>query len=178
MKNKFLQLQKISLMGYMGSGKSLVGKTLTQEFLPDFIYYDLDQEIERNENRSIPELFITMGEIYFRKIERQILEEILHKPESIILSLGGGTPAYYDNISSIVSKSIGVFLQTSPKILLERLTTEAKKRPLLPENLSEEWIGNHLFERLFYYSQADMSVKTDAKSSVRIAEEIFQKLCL
>ena len=82
----------ISLLGYMGSGKSHISKNLSKKI--NFKLIDLDQQISDEHQQTIPEIFEKKGEIYFRKEEKRILEELLNSDENLILSLGGGTPVY------------------------------------------------------------------------------------
>ena len=163
----------ISLIGYMGSGKSHISKVLSKNMNLKLI--DLDKVIILRNNMSIAEIFEKRGEIYFRKQERAILEEILNSETDCILSLGGGTPAYYDNISLINDKSLSVYLRTSVKTLTERLLKQKQKRPLISKISDEqlpEFVGQHLFERQQFYSQAKFTVVTDLKTPEEIALEI------
>ncbi|WP_226064169.1 shikimate kinase [Kaistella polysaccharea] len=163
----------ISLIGYMGSGKSHISKVLSKNMNLKLI--DLDKVINLRNNMSIAEIFEKRGEIYFRKQERAILEEILNSETECILSLGGGTPAYYDNISLINDKSSSVYLRTSVKTLTERLLKQKQKRPLISKISDEqlpEFVGQHLFERQQFYSQSKFTVVTDLKTPEEIALEI------
>ena len=163
----------ISLIGYMGSGKSHISKVLSQKLHLKLI--DLDKEISLKNNLSIPEIFKQKGEIYFRKQERALLEEVLATSENCILSLGGGTPAYYNNMELITNSSESIFLRTSVKTLTERLLKQKQKRPLIALQKDEdlpEFIAKHLFERNFYYSQAKFTIDTDGKGPEQIADEI------
>ena len=163
----------ISLIGYMGSGKSHISKLLTQKL--QFKLIDLDKEISLKNKLSISEIFEKKGEIYFRKQERLMLEDVLATRENSVLSLGGGTPAYYDNMEFINTHSQSVFLRTSVKTLAERLLKQKQKRPLIAAQTDEglpEFIAKHLFERNYYYSQAKFTVDTDGKDPADIADEI------
>ncbi|CAD7800922.1 Shikimate kinase [Chryseobacterium aquaeductus] len=169
----------ISLVGYMGSGKSHISKILSDKI--NFKLIDLDREISRRNKLTIPEIFEKRGEIYFRKLEREILEEILATEENIVLSLGGGTPVYYNNMEIINHNSKSVFLRTSINILIERISKQKEKRPLIAhisdENLPE-FIAKHLFERNEFYSKAQFSISTDSKDPEEIMNEIIEKLYL
>jgi shikimate kinase len=164
-------------MGYMGSGKTLVSKELN--ILNNFKIFDLDTEISKQNNRSITEIFKEKGEIFFRKTEKEVLEKILSSEKNIILSLGGGTPCYYNNIDSINEKTISVFLKTNVKTLAQRLSSEKDKRPLI-QNISNEdlpeFIAKHLFERNPFYNQAKITINTDNLSTKEIAEEILSQI--
>lgn len=158
----------------MGSGKTLVSKELS--VLNNFKIFDLDTEISKQNNRSITEIFKEKGEFFFRKTEKEVLEKILSTEKNIILSLGGGTPCYYNNIDSINEKTISVFLKTNVKTLAQRLSSEKDKRPLI-QNISNEdlpeFIAKHLFERNPFYNQAKITINTDNLSAIEIAEEIL-----
>jgi shikimate kinase len=172
-------MKKIILVGYMGSGKSTIGKLLADKI--NFSSYDLDSRIEKDENLSISEIFEQKGELYFRKLERQVFESILDKNQNIVLSLGGGTPCYYNNHELLNSENvISIYLKASIETLFERLKTEKLTRPLL-SNLDEkekkEFIAKHLFERSFFYNHANYSISVDAKSPEMIVAEI-EKLLL
>ena len=161
----------------MGSGKTLVSKELN--ILNNFKIFDLDTEISKQNNRSITEIFKEKGEIFFRKTEKEVLEKILSSEKNIILSLGGGTPCYYNNIDSINEKTISVFLKTNVKTLAQRLSSEKDKRPLI-QNISNEdlpeFIAKHLFERNPFYNQAKITINTDNLSAREIAEEILTQI--
>ena len=161
----------------MGSGKTLVSKELSN--LNNFKIFDLDTEISKQNNRSITEIFKEKGEIFFRKTEKEVLEKILSSEKNIILSLGGGTPCYYNNIDSINEKTISVFLKTNVKTLAQRLSSEKDKRPLI-QNISNEdlpeFIAKHLFERNPFYNQAKITINTDNLSAREIAEEILTQI--
>ena len=163
----------------MGSGKTLVSKELS--VLNNFKIFDLDTEISKQNNRSITEIFKEKGEIFFRKTEKEVLEKILSTEKNIILSLGGGTPCYYNNIDSINDKTISVFLKTNVKTLAQRLSSEKDKRPLI-QNISNEdlpeFIAKHLFERNPFYNQAKITINTDNLSAREIAEEILTQIKL
>ena len=92
---------KIILVGYMGSGKSTIGNKLGKTL--DIQFIDLDNYIELTENKAISKIFETKGEMYFRAVERNCLEQLMKKPESLVISLGGGTPCYYDNMDYILN---------------------------------------------------------------------------
>ena len=167
----------ITLIGYMGSGKSLIGKTLATSLSATFL--DLDTLIEQHEQRLIKEIFATKGEIYFREVERKVLLSTLTRQENIILSLGGGTPCFYNNMEEINAKSQSIYLQTSIKTLAERLAPEKDKRPIiahLNEEQLQEFIAKHLFERRPFYEKAQHIVKTDDKTAEEIVAEIVGKL--
>jgi shikimate kinase len=163
----------------MGSGKSHISKILSEKL--NFSLIDLDKEISKRNKLTIPEIFAKKGEIYFRKLERETLEEILATEENLVLSLGGGTPAYYNNMEIINSNSQSVFLRASVGTLTERLSKQKEKRPLIaniPDEDLPEFIAKHLFERNAFYSKAQFHVSTDSRQPEEIVAEIVEKLYL
>lgn len=167
----------ISLLGYMGSGKSHISKNLSKKI--NFKLIDLDQQISDEHQQTIPEIFEKKGEIYFRKEEKRILEELLNSNENLILSLGGGTPVYYDNMNIINQKSKSIFLRASVNTLTNRVLLQKSTRPLiakLEDSDIPEFIAKHLFERNPFYSQAHFTIDTDSKNAVEISDEIIKKL--
>jgi shikimate kinase len=158
----------------MASGKSTIGRVLSDELFYPFI--DLDNYIENKEKKSIGNIFKDKGEIYFRRIEHKYLKEILSTQENFILSLGGGTPCYADNMSLIkTSGATSFYLQATIKTLSERLIKEKSNRPLMASLENEkipEFIAKHLFERRVFYVEASSIVKIDGKSTLGIVEEL------
>ncbi len=169
---------KIVLLGYMASGKSSIGKKLAKSLTMNFI--DLDDYIIDKENMSISTIFEKKGEIYFRKIENQYLKEILSKEEDFILSLGGGTPCYSNNMEIINNKDVtSIYLQGSVPTMVERLIRKKAKRPLiasLGDDKIPEFVAKHLFERRFFYEQAKMTIKIDDKKKSEVAVELHNLL--
>ncbi len=163
----------------MGSGKSHISKILSEKL--NFKLIDLDKEISKRNKLTIPEIFEKRGEIYFRKLEREALEEILATEENVVLSLGGGTPVYYNNMEIINHNSRSVFLRASVGTLSERLLKQKEKRPLIA-NISDEelpeFIAKHLFERNQFYNKAELNVNTDNREPENIVSEIIEKLYL
>ncbi|WP_111683708.1 shikimate kinase [Winogradskyella tangerina] len=170
----------VALMGYMGSGKSTIGKALAT--LLNYKFLDLDDYIAAQENASIPELFNKRGELYFRKKETEYLNEILNSNENCVLALGGGTPCYGRNLELLLdNEQVNLFyLKLSIPLLTNRLFKERSQRPLISHIQSEddlmEFIGKHLFERTQYYNQAEHVVNTDHKTQQDILEELLMIL--
>ncbi len=167
-------------MGYMGSGKSVIAHELGKT--TNLLVMEMDAYIEESENRTITSIFETVGEIYFRIQERKYLTEILNNDRQFILSLGGGTPCYGNNIEIIKTapKTKTVYLSATPETLTDRLFPEKGHRPVIAHLETKEalndFIRKHMFERSFYYNQADITIKTDNRSLKEIAEEISDKL--
>ena len=163
----------IVLLGYMASGKSTIGREISKKL--DMKFIDLDNYISEQEKSSISDIFKVKGEIYFRKIESTYLTEILNFKERFILSLGGGTPCYGNNMELIQNSEVkSVYIQASIKTLVARLILEKSKRPLvaaLENNQITEFVAKHLFERRFFYEQASITVNIDNKSIAEIIAE-------
>ncbi len=172
--NKFSTM-KITLLGYMGSGKTTIGKLLSEQHKIPFI--DLDHYIEEKIGKSVSEIFDQDGEIFFRLKEHEYLKELLEKDESFVLSLGGGTPCYAGNMDVIVNKEniTSVYLRTSINTIVERLEQEKDSRPLVAKLNKEElheFVAKHLFERSFFYEKASQKVVTSNKTVAEIVSEI------
>ena len=167
-------MKKVFLIGYMGSGKSVIAKQLSKKLEVKLL--DLDEVIEISAGNKINSIFETKGELYFRKLENKILTEIVNKNENIIVSTGGGTPCYFNNIDLINQKdSISIYLQCSVVTLFNRLKKEKSNRPIVKDLSDEdlqEFIAKHLFERSYYYNKAKFIVKTDDKTVEEIVKEI------
>jgi len=165
---------KIVLLGYMASGKSTIGREISKKL--DMKFIDLDDYITKREKTSISEIFKVKGEIYFRRIESLYLREILNSKDRFILSLGGGTPCYSNNMELILnSEASSIYIKAGIKTLVSRLTAEKNKRPLVAELEDDklvEFVAKHLFERRFFYEQASMTVNTEDKSTEEITTEI------
>ncbi len=171
----------IVLMGYMGSGKSLVGRHLSEKM--ELKYLDLDDYIENQEKKTISKIFEDQGEIYFRKKESKYLDEVLNVFDNTIISLGGGTPCFAGNMETLQQNknTKSIYLQTSLDELTERLFVERSKRPIIAHLTAKEelkdFIRKHIFERSFFYNQADHKIITDQKNADQIAEGIISLLC-
>ena len=158
----------------MASGKSTIGREISKKL--DMKFIDLDDYISKREKRSISEIFKVEGEIYFRRIESLYLGEILNSKDSFILSLGGGTPCYSNNMELILnSDASSIYIKASIKTLVSRLIAEKNKRPLvadLEDDKLIEFVAKHLFERRFFYEQASITINTEDKSTEEITTEI------
>jgi shikimate kinase len=172
-------MNKVVLVGYMGSGKSVLAKKLAEKLNISFI--ELDDLIEKKSEMSIKNIFSEKGELFFRKIEHQLFEERMKSDEAFVLSTGGGTPCYFNNHELLnQADSVSFYLKASIDTLYHRLNTQREKRPLLAQlenNELREFIAKHLFERSYFYNQANYKIVVDNKSIDEIVSEI-EKLLL
>ena len=147
----------------MGSGKSTLGRALATAKNISFV--DLDAYIAEREKCSVPDIFKNKGEIYFRKKEALYLQEVLQKEEDMVLSLGGGTPCFGNNMQLIqAAAAVSIYLKYQPQSLTQRLLQEKDHRPLLAQIKEidlEEFIRKHLFDRNPYYAQATQIIAMD-----------------
>ena len=170
----------VVLIGYMASGKSTLGRILANKLNYDFI--DLDDYIEEKEQLLISDIFKSKGEIYFRKIETLYLKELLDNNTKLVLSLGGGTPCYSNNMDFIRNATHvkSIYLKALIPTLVARLKKEKSKRPLIAhiktDELLTEFIGKHLFERVQFYSLSEVTITTDNKKEEDIIEELVLHL--
>lgn len=143
----------------MGSGKTHWGKQLAERLsLP---FYDLDQVITNEEQKSIPDIFAQDGEEHFRSREKEILEKLVDENANMILSCGGGTPCFYNNIEFMKKYGTVVWLNTQVDVLLERLMKERNQRPLLKDITDADlrhYIIRKLNDRRMYYELADVVI--------------------
>ena len=126
---------RIFLTGYMGAGKTTLGKAFASEMNVPFI--DLDWYIEERFHKSIRELFTERGEASFRELERNMLHEV-GEFEDVVVSTGGGTPCFFDNMDYMNACGDTVFLQVEPEVLFHRLKVAKQQRPLLANKSDEE----------------------------------------
>lgn len=138
-----------------GSGKSTMAKYLSSE--TSFKYLDLDEEIELKSKKSVSEIFEIYGEESFRVLEKETLDEIIQKEEKFILATGGGTPSYDDNMKKMNKNGITIFLNTSPEILIERISRK-NKRPLFNSTNIRKKVNKILNERIKFYKQSKYSI--------------------
>lgn len=151
--------KKIFLIGFMGSGKTTIGKKLAIKLKLPFI--DLDEAIIRKEKKSITEIFEFFGEDYFREKEKEMLADIIDNNEAFVLATGGGTPCFYDNMDVMNQSGITFYLNYSPEFLTSRLLQAAQKRPLLKNVLKDnmnDFISALLKDREVFYEKSQIII--------------------
>lgn len=167
--------QPIFLCGMMGSGKSTIGKVLAQKMGVSF--HDLDDLIEEKLKMSIPEIFKYLGEVEFRKTERELLLNNSTQTEGI-LALGGGSLQNQELVNHVKERGVLVFLDCSRSVLFKRLKN-SKNRPLLQspsKDDSDEKINQLLDQRLPFYTQAHIIIQIDKQNKHEIANTIINRL--
>ncbi len=164
---------KLYLLGFMGSGKSHVGKKLSARLQLPFL--DLDDFIVEREGMSINEIFACKGEHGFRQIERKCLEETAEMDNAII-GCGGGTPCFFDNMEWLNKHGTTWYLNYPASVLFDRLKTRKAKRPLLKDMSDEQllsFIEKKLEERAPYYEAAQFQYNygREAQEAATVIEE-------
>ena len=147
-------MKRIILIGYMGAGKTTLGKALAR--LTKRPFYDLDQYIESRTHETVPQIFAEKGEAGFREVEKNMLHEVAEF-EDVIISCGGGTPCFSDNMDYLNQQGETIFLRATPEVLKEHLLMGKTQRPLIQGKSPDELIGfieENLQKRLPYYSKA------------------------
>lgn len=171
---------RIILIGYMGAGKTTVGKALAQEL--NLTFYDLDWYIEERYRRTVPQLFAERGEAGFREIEKRVLHEVAEF-EDVVISSGGGTPCFFDNMDYMNGQARTVYLKASSDVLFRHLKMGKTERPLLKNKTDEElkqYIQDSLAAREPFYRKAQYMLDVTLlenyekiKDSVRLLRELL-----
>ena len=169
-------MKPIFLIGYMGSGKSTLGRSLSRRMNCDFI--DLDAYIENRYHKRIKEIFAERGEVGFRDIEHRLLLEVCDF-QNIVIACGGGTPCYLDNMDVMNSHGVAVYLSVPIERLYSRLSRPRSKakRPVIASKTDEElmeFIADNLRQRDPFYSRANLkfdttNIETAAETEVTAA---------
>ena len=149
-------MNRVFLVGYMGTGKTSLGKIVAKKAGLTFI--DLDHFIENRYHKSISQIFADKGEDGFRNIEREALHEVAEF-ENVIIATGGGTPIFFDNIDFMNNSGKTVYLKTAPQILFNRLKIAKHNRPIIKDKDDNElmsFIIENLERRDPFYSKANM----------------------
>ena len=173
-------MTRIFLIGYMGAGKTTLGKAFAREMNLSFV--DQDWYIEERFHKTVQEIFAERGEQGFRELERQMLHEIAEF-ENVVISTGGGAPCFYDNMDFMNQKGDTVFLNVTPEVLFSRLKVASQNRPILRGKSNEElkaFIAKTLEKRAPFYSKAKYIFNADElediyqiKSSVNKLKELL-----
>ena len=169
-------MKSIIIIGYMGAGKTTVGKALAKDL--GVMFYDLDWYIESRMRKTVKQIFDEVGEEGFRKIEHNMLHEVAEF-ENVVVSCGGGTPCFFDNMDYMNGHGQTVFLDVHPDILFNRLRVATHQRPILQGKTDEElrsFIVDALDKRAPFYLQARYRFDAGRLESRRQIAESVQQL--
>ena len=164
----------IFLIGFMGAGKSTIGKKLAHRL--GLTFFDLDKLIEAKAGCSISDIFKFLGETAFREMEQACLQTFQTK-DHFLLACGGGTPCFYDNLSVMKNQGLVVYVDLQDSVLYERLSKAKKIRPSIvgmDEKQLKEFISNQLKARIPFYEQADLTISGLSINVSVIVEKIEQ----
>ncbi len=151
-------MARIFLIGYMGSGKTTLGRKLASRLNYNFI--DLDHALEEQAGMTIAEYFSSFGETAFRVAESELLKQTAY-PENVIISTGGGAPCFFDNMDWMNANGTTLYIKLSPKTLADRLEHGKEARPILRDKHGDEliaFIAEKLTEREPFYTRAKVVV--------------------
>jgi len=169
---------RIYLVGYMGSGKTTVGRSLAQKL--GFQFIDIDLFIENRYRKTISDIFFEKGEETFRIMEHKALEE-LSLFENVVISTGGGAPCFHNNMDLMNKTGFTVYLKVKPEELVKRLKNGQNKRPLLKDKTADEmlfFIAENLNKRNPYYSQAEYILDAGTNDINHIVDTLMLHLNL
>ena len=168
------RMANIALIGFMGAGKTTVGRLVAEQL--HFDYLDTDEMIQSRTGRSITDIFTQTGEPAFRELERQVVAELAAR-ERLVLATGGGLPAGAGNLASLKTHALVVCLWASPEKIWERVRFQTH-RPLLHDPDPQKKIRELLSAREPFYKQADVLVNTDTRSVREVAMQVVHQFKL
>jgi len=164
----------VALIGFMGTGKTVVGKALAKKLNLKFV--ELDSLIEQKAGKTIPEIFQQDGEIAFRQLEIEITKEV-SQGENTVIACGGGIVLNQINIDRLRQKSRIIYLTASPAVILKRVLNDEWERPLLKVANPAPTIQELLrFRKPFYERAADIKINTSKLSVDAASEQIIEKM--
>lgn len=162
----------VILVGFMGAGKSTVGKLLAETIGVPFI--DSDEWIADKEQATVTEIFATKGEAYFRQLEKAFLDQLAHEQPAIV-AVGGGLPCFGDNMLKLKELGLVVYINTSLQTLTQRLKNDRQNRPLLAAVKDEElfrFAEDLISVRKVFYKMAHVIVPNESNKPKELVEKI------
>lgn len=163
------EIRNLALVGFMGVGKSVIGRRVAQAL--DFEYLDTDGWIERQEGRSITSIFAEEGEPYFRNLEHQATVK-LEERSNLVISTGGGLILNPDNLESLKKHAIVICLWASPERIWQRVRHQSH-RPLLETENPRQKISEMLLVRAPFYRKADVLVNTEFRTIKEVTRQVI-----
>ena len=164
----------IALIGFMGTGKTVVGKALAEKLSKEFI--ELDALIERKAGKTIPEIFQQDGEIAFRELEIEATREVSQK-RNVIIACGGGIVLNKINIDRLKKESLIAYLTASPEVIMKRTSSDRNERPLLEATDKASEVRRLLqFRKPFYERAAEITIDTSKLDIDSVVEQIIEKV--
>ncbi|MBO7661275.1 MAG: shikimate kinase [Bacteroidaceae bacterium] len=170
-------MRRIVLIGYMGAGKTTIGKALARKTGLEF--FDLDWYVENRYRMKIPQIFAEKGEDGFRELERNMLHEVTEF-EDVVISCGGGTPCFFDNIDYMNSLAETVYLKAEPEVLRTHLLMAKSQRPLIQGKTPDElrdFIKESLANREPFYAKAKHIVQIEVLNSRELIDKYVDRIC-
>ena len=169
-------MTRIILIGYMGAGKTTIGKALSKEL--GVVFYDLDWYIENRMRKTVSQIFAERGEEGFRKIEYNMLHEVAEF-EDVIISCGGGTPCFFDNMDYLNQQGQVVYLKADPEVLYKHLMMAKTERPLIKGKSHDElltFIREQLEKREPFYSKARYTLDVNLMDNYEKIQTSVEKI--
>jgi shikimate kinase len=165
---------RIYLIGFMGCGKTHWGQLLSQKL--DIPFFDLDQQIIEKEEKEIAQIFEEDGEEYFRLLEKDVLHLLTENHQSFVMSSGGGTPCFYNNIDYMKRQGTTVWINCSVDCLYDRLIKEKNTRPMI-KDLSDDQLRSFIIKKLgdrkIFYQQAGITINEEELTIDKLLQEVF-----
>ena len=169
-------MTRIILIGYMGAGKTTIGKALAKAL--GVTFYDLDWYIETRMRRTVKQIFDAEGEDGFRRIEYNMLHEVAEF-ENVVISCGGGTPCFFDNADYMNSIGETFYLKASPETIVRHLAISKGERPLLKGKSPEElfnYISQQIAEREQFYLKAKHIIDVNTLDAEEKVDSVVRKI--
>ena len=164
---------KIFLIGYMGSGKTTLGRKLANEYY--FRFIDMDEYIENKYQTTINDIFAKQGENAFREYEREVIAELSNEKD-VVIATGGGTPCFFDNMEQINANGLSIYIRTNAQCLSKRLIDATIDRPLIKNKSNEEllmFIEKTLEHREKFYMQSQDILNNNNKTVKQAYDELI-----
>ncbi|MFH1655386.1 MAG: shikimate kinase [Candidatus Omnitrophota bacterium] len=162
--------KNIALVGFMGAGKTVVGKELSKRLGMRFV--DSDDIIVEREHQPITDIFAKSGEVYFRKIEKEVIKDLCSK-DGLVIACGGGVVLDKENMSNLSKNGVIIYLHATPNVIFQR-TKSYKHRPLLNVKDPKKEIEKILESRMQFYNQADFTIDTSEMEVEDVVDNVLE----